>query len=309
MDLDETFEPRVNVEDVATVLHCIASPPNRRERPSVGDLEGNYEFWFDGGAAINQTGGGVVYTFANGTHAFVYDCVIPLPPRPPPLSITIHFSNGVRVTVKEEQRFHGHDAVQRTFAQADVGVLAERPLLPHDSCGVCGKPFGPEETRAVVVDPISNDTIETHVGCHKKSVEVMQPMAPEQAITPASRDAARVLGRQGLRRLLARIRRHDWPTLNRRRAQYVAMTTYECADCQHRFPVAVSHLEETDTSFRQDRVEKCPQCTQLVGHGRVECRQCHGPIDVELPHWHRSCGLAIGACPSCGTAYSSSCVC
>jgi len=94
MDLDERFSKRVDERAVAEVLYSIAATPNRRATPTVDDLAGSYDFWFDGGAAKIQTGY-VEYFFATGTHATVG---VPIPA----LSVTIEFPSGCRVRVQQE---------------------------------------------------------------------------------------------------------------------------------------------------------------------------------------------------------------
>jgi len=56
-DLDALFRSAVTPEEVAELLHVVASPPNRRDDPEEGDLEGEWDFWFDGGAGSMETGG------------------------------------------------------------------------------------------------------------------------------------------------------------------------------------------------------------------------------------------------------------
>ena len=46
----DLFQTRVTEEAVARVLQCIAEISNKREGRQVGDLEGDYDYWFDGGA-------------------------------------------------------------------------------------------------------------------------------------------------------------------------------------------------------------------------------------------------------------------
>lgn len=94
MDLHERFERRVREEAVAEVLECIATAPNRRERPVAGDIQGPFGFWFDGGAAKIETGY-IEYLLADGTKAVVGACV-------PALSVTIEFPSGCRVSVQQE---------------------------------------------------------------------------------------------------------------------------------------------------------------------------------------------------------------
>ena len=94
MDLNERFRRRVHEENVAEVLRCIATPPNKRDRPIDGDLEGTFDFWFDGGAAKVHTGY-IEYAFISGTQATVG---VPIPA----LSVTIGFANGCRVRIQQE---------------------------------------------------------------------------------------------------------------------------------------------------------------------------------------------------------------
>ena len=61
---------RVQEIEVARVLHIIANPPNLRIRPMEGDLAGDFNAWFDGGAMHMDTSSKRYY-FANGTKAWV----------------------------------------------------------------------------------------------------------------------------------------------------------------------------------------------------------------------------------------------
>jgi hypothetical protein len=61
----EVFQP------LAELLRCVADPPGLRQQPRAGDLEGPWEFWFDGGAGVAITGGGWRYAFADGRQAWV----------------------------------------------------------------------------------------------------------------------------------------------------------------------------------------------------------------------------------------------
>jgi hypothetical protein len=94
MDFRKRFERRVDGELVSEILRCIATLPNKRIRPVAGDLQGAFDFWFDGGAAKIQTGY-VEYGFTSGAHATVGDPI-------PALSVTIDFPNGSRVRVQQE---------------------------------------------------------------------------------------------------------------------------------------------------------------------------------------------------------------
>jgi hypothetical protein len=92
MSLDEQFERYVDPGAVGRILLCIATPPNRREKPVPDDLTGLFDFWFDGGAARMITGW-TQYEFADGTRARV-----DVTPR---LSVVIQFQDGCCVSVKQ----------------------------------------------------------------------------------------------------------------------------------------------------------------------------------------------------------------
>jgi len=94
MYLAERFRRRVTEEAVATVLQCIAVAANRRERPIPGDVAGQFDFWFDGGAGRIQTGF-IEYELQDGTRAVVGAPI-------PALSVTLDFPNGCRVRIQQE---------------------------------------------------------------------------------------------------------------------------------------------------------------------------------------------------------------
>jgi len=94
MNLSERFERRVPELLVADVLKLIANEPQRRSAAVTGDLAGQFDYWFDGGAAKIETGY-IVYRFADGTTALVGNPI-------PLLSISIEFPNGCRVRVEQE---------------------------------------------------------------------------------------------------------------------------------------------------------------------------------------------------------------
>lgn len=94
MDLRDKFDRRVDERAVAEVLHLIAMAPNRRGRPILGDVQGVFDFWFDGGACRVGTGYRE-YQFTNGARAGVADPV-------PALSVVITFADGCRVVVQQE---------------------------------------------------------------------------------------------------------------------------------------------------------------------------------------------------------------
>ena len=94
MNLRDKFERRVDERAVAEILQWIATEPNRRETPLPGDVEGVFDFWFDGGAGRTETGY-VEYRFTNGARATVGAPI-------PALSVAIDFANGCRVTVQQQ---------------------------------------------------------------------------------------------------------------------------------------------------------------------------------------------------------------
>lgn len=84
---------QASIENIARALWSIHAPPNRRERPLSGDLPGDYDFWFDGGAC-RMTTGSTHYVFADGTTASVG--VLPY------VNLQIRFSSGELVHVRAE---------------------------------------------------------------------------------------------------------------------------------------------------------------------------------------------------------------
>ena len=83
----------VSIAEIARVLGMLASPPNRRETPKDGDAEGEYDFWFDGGACRMITGW-TEYHFTDGTRAGM--------PVIPHLRVEILFSDGRKVSLEQE---------------------------------------------------------------------------------------------------------------------------------------------------------------------------------------------------------------
>ncbi len=59
---------RVSEADVARILLAIATEPNRRSKPVAGDLDGPFDYWFDGGA-VSMLSQNIRYLFADGTTA------------------------------------------------------------------------------------------------------------------------------------------------------------------------------------------------------------------------------------------------
>jgi hypothetical protein len=83
---------------VARVLRLIAEKPNARSAPTPGDVEGEFDVWFDGGAVRVHTGY-EVFRFADGTKA--------IQSALPWLEVGIRFADGRQISIAEdkERRF------------------------------------------------------------------------------------------------------------------------------------------------------------------------------------------------------------
>ena len=92
IDIEERWKNRVDANAVGKILQAIAVTPNRRDRPRTGDLSGDFDFWFDGGAAKMITGW-TQFEFADGTRARV-DVV-------PGLHVVIQFKNGYGAAISQ----------------------------------------------------------------------------------------------------------------------------------------------------------------------------------------------------------------
>jgi hypothetical protein len=79
---------------LAHVLHAIRTCPNVRDRPITGDVVGQFDFWFDGGAGRIQTGMSE-YEFTDGTRVSFHL-------GGPPLShcFQVYFANGWTVQLR-----------------------------------------------------------------------------------------------------------------------------------------------------------------------------------------------------------------
>jgi hypothetical protein len=89
----ELFRNRVEEARIAAILALIAERPNRRERPGPGDPAGDFNYWFDGGAARVLTGA-VEYVLSDGTRVRV---AAPIPS----LALTIVLADGRSVRVEQ----------------------------------------------------------------------------------------------------------------------------------------------------------------------------------------------------------------
>ena len=89
---------RVNESEVARILGLIANPPNLREHPNEGDVPGNFQAWFDGGAIRVDTGT-KTYFLADGTRILLLAPVTWL-------SAEIRFPDGNLVIVRQVKESH-----------------------------------------------------------------------------------------------------------------------------------------------------------------------------------------------------------
>jgi hypothetical protein len=83
----------VDLGKVILVLSSIEQPPGLRSEPRPGDLKGEFDQWFDGGAIKHITGYSE-YHYTDGTLAVV--------PVVPVLNVEIRLPSGECVTVSEQ---------------------------------------------------------------------------------------------------------------------------------------------------------------------------------------------------------------
>lgn len=88
----DDFPKQISASEIADILHTIETLPNLRSHPQEGDLDGDYDEWFDGGAVRHVTGYNE-YEFHNGVRVWWH--VLPY------LSITIELANGESVHIKQ----------------------------------------------------------------------------------------------------------------------------------------------------------------------------------------------------------------
>jgi len=84
---------RIDLPEVTEVLNLINNPPNIHDHFLPGDLEGNFDSWFDGGA-VNRITGYNIYQLKNGTQITLF--VLPR------LLLTIKFPNGEVIHISSE---------------------------------------------------------------------------------------------------------------------------------------------------------------------------------------------------------------
>ena len=87
--------------DVARILTLMADPANARSEPTDSDLEGDFDVWFDGGAAKHDTGVSV-YHFADGARAVTGSSAL--------FAVLIRYADGRIVDVAQKHRDSLHPA-------------------------------------------------------------------------------------------------------------------------------------------------------------------------------------------------------
>lgn len=126
-------KPRADLGAVARVLWAISSTPGRRSERVEGDLEGDHDYWFDGGALDYDTDFNR-FTLADGTEAWLR-------------SSSSVLMGGVRLptgeTVLFQQQQQEEAAAARAVAADDTVVPEPAPaaLPPGSSCVACGQPI------------------------------------------------------------------------------------------------------------------------------------------------------------------------
>ena len=88
------FENRASEAKIGEILQRIGRQANLRSKPLDGDLEGDYDAWFDGGAVKHVTGVSE-YVLDDGSRASVAVT--------PSLSVEIHLADGTGVSVRQVQ--------------------------------------------------------------------------------------------------------------------------------------------------------------------------------------------------------------
>ncbi len=83
-------------ERTRKILDLMRQEPNRRIQPQEDDLEGDFDYWFDHGAVLIQTGS-VRYYFQDGTTAM--RSVL----RPGENYISIRFADGSNEIIPEAE--------------------------------------------------------------------------------------------------------------------------------------------------------------------------------------------------------------
>ena len=93
------FDEEVMLQ-VGRILTLMSELPDQREEPHEGDLQGNFDWWFDGGAVKHDTGLST-YHFADGAKAITGTSLA--------LGVSIELPDG-RIIVVSERKNDGEQA-------------------------------------------------------------------------------------------------------------------------------------------------------------------------------------------------------
>ena len=96
---------RPTLVDIAHVMQVVGSTPNLRDAPAPGDLEGQFDRWFDGGAVRMVTGYNV-YRLQSGARAITTSCDTGH-------VISISFAGEYHVELREVGETDGADRARR----------------------------------------------------------------------------------------------------------------------------------------------------------------------------------------------------
>jgi hypothetical protein len=94
---------------LAGILELLADPPNYRRQPRPGDLAGDFDGWFDGGAVRYLTSI-VEYHFADGVRASIHDLSMQ--------TVHVLFPDGAQLTIEEPP-------AQPSFADRVLAAVVE----------------------------------------------------------------------------------------------------------------------------------------------------------------------------------------
>ena len=94
--ISQTQPANIEVMNIPAIIDLILREPNKRFRPEAADLPGDFDYWFDGGAAIVQTG--IMRYFFNDGATAVKSVL-----RPGSNYIRITLENGTSHSIPENE--------------------------------------------------------------------------------------------------------------------------------------------------------------------------------------------------------------
>jgi hypothetical protein len=92
---EDLFARRVDESEVARILQIVSHCPNKRKKPQAGDVSGDFDFWFDGGACRVVTGEWVF--------ELDYGIRVSITSPSPWLEVFIKFPDGRRVSIVQPE--------------------------------------------------------------------------------------------------------------------------------------------------------------------------------------------------------------